>query len=142
MEHNLQHNNTKTLYIKVSKSITIKRSFLILEGNASDEQVLDKTETYRVSLDNITSYTAWLFDISSSVHICNDQRLFTNQQLTTRKVLVTGGGKVYPSGRGITKVCFIDKLGSEVPISLTYTALIPEFPVNVMSGLRLDKNEG
>ncbi|RKK12579.1 hypothetical protein BFJ66_g18285, partial [Fusarium oxysporum f. sp. cepae] len=119
-----------------------ERSFLILEDSVSDELPMDNTEACKVSLDNISSPTAWLFDTGSSVHICNDQSLFTELQPATRTVLVTGGGKVYPSGRGTVKICFINKWGDQVSVNLKDTLFIPEFPVNVMSGLRLYKNGG
>ncbi|RKK10688.1 hypothetical protein BFJ65_g14683 [Fusarium oxysporum f. sp. cepae] len=122
--------------------MTVERSFLILEDSVSDELPMDNTEACKVSLDNISSPTAWLFDTGSSVHICNDQSLFTELQPATRTVLVTGGGKVYPSGRGTVKICFINKWGDQVSVNLKDTLFIPEFPVNVMSGLRLYKNGG
>ncbi|KAG7418596.1 Retrovirus-related Pol polyprotein from transposon TNT [Fusarium oxysporum f. sp. raphani] len=142
MEHDLQRDNTKNLHIKESNHMTVERSFLILEDSVSDELPMDNTEACKVSLDNISSPTAWLFDTGSSVHICNDQSLFTELQPATRTVLVTGGGKVYPSGRGTVKICFINKWGDQVPVNLKDTLFIPEFPVNVMSGLRLYKNGG
>ncbi|RYC80537.1 hypothetical protein BFJ63_vAg16574, partial [Fusarium oxysporum f. sp. narcissi] len=142
MEHDLQRDNTKNLHIKESNHMTVERSFLILEDSVSDELPMDNTEACKVSLDNISSPTAWLFDTGSSVHICNDQSLFTELQPATRTVLVTGGGKVYPSGRGTVKICFINKWGDQVTINLKDTLFIPEFPVNVMSGLRLYKNGG
>ncbi|KAI8416212.1 hypothetical protein FOFC_02521 [Fusarium oxysporum] len=142
MEHDLQRDNTKNLHIKESNHMTVERSFLILEDSVSDELPMDNTEACKVSLDNISSPTAWLFDTGSSVHICNDQSLFTELQPATRTVLITGGGKVYPSGRGTVKICFINKWGDQVPVNLKDTLFIPEFPVNVMSGLRLYKNGG
>ncbi|KAG7404582.1 Retrovirus-related Pol polyprotein from transposon TNT [Fusarium oxysporum f. sp. raphani] len=142
MEHDLQRDNTKNLHIKESNHMTVERSFLILEDSVSDELPMDNTEACKVTLDNISSPTAWLFDTGSSVHICNDQSLFTELQPATRTVLVTGGGKVYPSGRGTVKICFINKWGDQVPVNLKDTLFIPEFPVNVMSGLRLYKNGG
>ncbi|TVY75168.1 putative transposon Ty5-1 protein [Fusarium oxysporum f. sp. cubense] len=142
MEHDLQRDNTKNLHIKESNHMTVERSFLILEDSVSDELPMDNTEKCRVSLGNISSPTAWLFDTGSSVHICNDQSLFTELQPATRTVLITGGGKVYPSGRGTVKICFINKWGDQVTINLKDTLFIPEFPVNVMSGLRLYKNGG
>ncbi|KAG7424545.1 Retrovirus-related Pol polyprotein from transposon TNT [Fusarium oxysporum f. sp. raphani] len=142
MEHDLQRDNTKNLHIKESNHMTVERSFLILEDSVSDELPMDNTEACKVSLDNISSPTAWLFDTGSSVHICNDQSLFTELQPATRTVLVTGGGKVYPSGRGTVKICFINKWGDQVSVNLKDTLFIPEFPVNVMSGLRLYKNGG
>ncbi|RKK71949.1 hypothetical protein BFJ68_g18311, partial [Fusarium oxysporum] len=142
MEHDLQRDNTKNLHIKESNHMTVDRSFLILEDSVSDELPMDNTETCKVSLNNISSTAEWLFDTGSSVHICNDQSLFTELQPATRTVLITGGGKVYPFGRGTVKICFINKWGEQVTINLKDTLFIPEFPVNVMSGLRLYKNGG
>ncbi|OBS16014.1 hypothetical protein FPOA_27826 [Fusarium poae] len=142
MEHDRQRDNSKNLHIKESNHMTVERSFLILEDSVSDEPPMDNTETCKVSLDSISSTAEWLFDTGSSVHICNDQRLFTVLQPATRTVLVTGGGKVYPSGRGTVKICFINKWGDQVTVNLKDTLFIPEFPVNVMSGLRLYKNGG
>ncbi|RKK10459.1 hypothetical protein BFJ65_g14459 [Fusarium oxysporum f. sp. cepae] len=125
MEHDLQRDNTKNLHIKESNHMTVERSFLILEDSVSDELPMDNTERVRSPL--ITSL--------HPRHGCSTQP-------ATRTVLVTGGGKVYPSGRGTVKICFINKWGDQVSVNLKDTLFIPEFPVNVMSGLRLYKNGG
>ena len=142
MEHDLQHGNSKNLHIKESNHMTVERSFLILEDSVSDEQPMDNAETCRISLDNVVTHAEWLFDTGSSVHICNNRTLFRELQPATRTVLITGGGKMFPSGRGTVKVDFMNKWGEQATINLKDTLFIPEFPVNVMSGLRLYKNGG
>ncbi|KAH7114867.1 hypothetical protein EDB81DRAFT_296220 [Dactylonectria macrodidyma] len=89
--------------------MTVERSFLIFEDEISNELV-ETTETCRVSLDKINSHATWLFDTGSSVHICNDRSIFSELRPTTRTVLLTGGGKVFPSGRGTVKVTIQDHL--------------------------------
>jgi hypothetical protein len=138
MEYDNQHSDVKNLHIKESNHRTVERSFMILE----DEVSIETMETCRASLDNVNAHMKWLFDTGSSVHICNNRSLFSELQSAARTVLITGGGKVFPSGRGTVEVAFVNKWQEEVTINLKDTLLIPEFPVNVMSGLRLYKNGG
>uniref|UniRef100_A0A0C4BL28 Retrovirus-related Pol polyprotein from transposon TNT 1-94-like beta-barrel domain-containing protein n=1 Tax=Fusarium oxysporum (strain Fo5176) TaxID=660025 RepID=A0A0C4BL28_FUSOF len=74
----------------------------------------------------------WPFDTGSTVHICNRRSLLRELRSATRTVLVTGGGKVFPSGRGTVNFTFISKWQEGVTINLKDTLYIPEFPVNVM----------
>ncbi|KAL6410016.1 retrotransposase [Ilyonectria robusta] len=138
MEYDNQQGDVKNLHIKESNHMTVERSFMILEDEVSNEAM----ETCKVSLDNINARMKWLFDTGSSVHICNDRSLFSELQPATRTVLITGGGKVFPSGRGTVEVTFVNKWQDEVTINLKDTLYIPEFPVNVMSGLRLYRSGG
>ncbi|KNB04742.1 hypothetical protein FOXG_16368 [Fusarium oxysporum f. sp. lycopersici 4287] len=84
------------------------------------------------SLDNISARMKWPFDTGSTVHICNRRSLLRELRSATRTVLVTGGGKVFPSGRGTVNFTFISKWQEGVTINLKDTLYIPEFPVNVM----------
>ena len=138
MEYDNQHDDVKNLHLKESNHMTVERSFMILEDEVSNETM----ETCRASLDNVNAHMKWLFDTGSSVHICNNRSLFSELQSAARTVLITGGGKVFPSGRGTVEVTFVNKWQEEVTINLKDTLFIPEFPVNVMSGLRLYKNGG
>ncbi|KAF6515608.1 hypothetical protein HZS61_004349 [Fusarium oxysporum f. sp. conglutinans] len=140
-EHDRQNEDTKSLHIRESNRRTVERSFLILEDEISNAPV-QVVEKCRISASYESKPERWLFDTGSSVHICNDRHLFSSLQPATRTVLITGGGRVYPSGRGTVKMTFFNKRQEEVIINLKDALYIPEFPVNIMSGLKLYTSGG
>ena len=81
----------------------------------------------------------WLFDTGADLYTINDAKWFKGNEYTkyTREIpVITGGGIVYPTYISRVEVSLVGLDSKKRVIVLSYTILIPKFPINIFSGER------
>ncbi|KAL2887164.1 Copia protease [Ceratocystis lukuohia] len=88
----------------------------------------------------------WLFDTGSTLHICNDLKWFVPGTLAPVGAkggsITTGGGVVRFLLRGTVAVQLLCRDGTFADIRLTNVALVPQFDINIISGLDFYRKGG
>ena len=86
----------------------------------------------------------WLYDTGSSQHISNDRSLFkTFYNSSKLPEVLTGAGPIRPHGRGTVQLVLSNRNNNDkFTLILENTLYIPNFPINVVSGLNHFRSGG
>ena len=85
----------------------------------------------------------WLYDTGASEHVCNDLSKFTTYVARDDLPFIsTVGGPVRPLGKGTCTINSLKSNGSVRVLECYNTLYMPQSPVNLYSGLKLNKLGG
>jgi hypothetical protein len=155
-KNNRNNNNSKKprdfkqnkLYNEARNS---KKSQNIEENDSSDENFYNMSAIEAPTLKTPTRESQvsalprdwWLYDTGSTAHISNNKALFNELTYSnTLKPIKTGAGPVFPIAKGNITLQFWHPEAKIRNITLNNVLLIPEFPINIISGQKHYKSGG
>ncbi|KKF92311.1 Copia protease [Ceratocystis platani] len=117
------------------------------DGQALALKVLNHESTgHAYTVKGHSMRNEWLFDTGSTLHICNDLKWFVPGTLAPVGAkggsITTGGGVVRFLLKGTVAVQLLRRDGTFADIRLTNVALVPQFDINIISGLDFYRKGG